>query len=301
LANLRDIKRRITSIQSTQKITSAMKMVAAAKLRRAQDAIESGRPYAQRMRETLEEVASGSPDAEHPLFDRRETKERRTLEIVGVTSDRGLAGAFNNQICKTVDALITKREPHYEQIRISCIGKKVADYYKRRRPSQIELVHPVRATVTYAEAQDVAKNLMERFLDDQVDEVVVVFNEFVSTMTQTPRIVQLLPFVAAEGADEAKPEDEGAGGDSDKVEYEIEPSPDALLASLVPRAVEVEVFRAMLENQAGEHAARMTAMESATKNTEELIEKLTLEYNRARQAAITRELVEIVTGAQALE
>jgi F-type H+-transporting ATPase subunit gamma len=297
LANLRDIKRRITSVQSTQKITSAMKMVAAAKLRRAQDAIESGRPYAQRMRETLEEVAAGSPDAEHRLFDRREDKQGRTLEIVAVTSDRGLAGAFNSQINKAVDALIAKREPHYEKIRISCVGKKAADYYKRRRPSQLELVHLVRATVTYDEAQGVAKNVMERFLDDQVDEVVLVYNEFKSTMTQTPRIVQLLPFQAAEGDsrdDEEKEEDH-------KVEHEIEPSPEALLATLVPRAVEVEVYRAMLENQAGEHAARMTAMESATKNTEELIEKLTLQYNRARQAAITRELVEIVTGAQALE
>lgn len=297
MANLRDIKRRITSVQSTQKITSAMKMVAAAKLRRAQDAIESGRPYAQRMRETLEEVAAGSPDAEHRLFDRREEKKNRTLEIVVVTSDRGLAGAFNSQINKAVDKLIAEREPDYEEIRISCVGKKAADYYRRRRPSQLELVHLVRATVTYDEAQGVAKSVMERFLDDRVDEVLLVYNEFKSTMTQTPRIVQLLPFQAAEveagGADDEEAEH--------KVEHEIEPSPEALLATLVPRAVEVEVYRAMLENQAGEHAARMTAMESATKNTEELIEKLTLQYNRARQAAITRELVEIVTGAQALE
>lgn len=297
MANLRDIKRRITSVQSTQKITSAMKMVAAAKLRRAQDAIESGRPYAQRMRETLEEVAAGSPDAEHRLFDRREEKKNRTLEIVAVTSDRGLAGAFNSQINKVVDALIAEREGDYEQIRISCVGKKAADYYRRRRPSQVELVHLVRATITYDEAQSVAKNVMERFLDDQVDEVLLVYNEFKSTMTQTPRVVQLLPFQAAES--EAGAEDEKQ--EEHKVEHEIEPSPEALLATLVPRAVEVEVYRAMLENQAGEHAARMTAMESATKNTEELIEKLTLQYNRARQAAITRELVEIVTGAQALE
>jgi len=294
LANLRDIKRRITSVRSTQKITSAMKMVAAAKLRRAQDAIESGRPYAQRMRETLEDVASGVPDAEHPLFDLREDKPERTLEIVAVTSDRGLAGAFNSQICKAVDALIEKRQSRYAQIRISCVGKKAADYYRRRRPSQLELVHLVRATVTYGEAQGIAKNLMERFTDGQVDDIVLVYNEFKSTMTQTPRIVPLLPFQAAEKDAAAEPDDQTA-------EYEIEPSPEALLATLVPRAVEVEVYRAMLENQAGEHAARMTAMESATKNTEELIEKLTLEYNRARQAAITRELVEIVTGAQALE
>lgn len=294
MANLRDIKRRITSVRSTQKITSAMKMVAAAKLRRAQDAIESGRPYAQRMRETLESVAAGIPDAEHPLLDVRAEKPERTLEIVAVTSDRGLAGAFNNQICKAVDALIEKRQSRYAQIRISCLGKKAADYYRRRRPSQVELVHLVRATVTYAEAQYVAKDLMQRFTDGRVDDVVLVYNEFKSTMTQTPRIVALLPFQADEKA-------EGAASAEFRVEHEIEPSAEVLLATLVPRAVEVEVYRAMLENQAGEHAARMTAMESATKNTEELIEKLTLEYNRARQAAITSELVEIVTGAQALE
>lgn len=290
-------------MKSTQKITSAMKMVAAAKLRRAQDAIESARPYAQRMRETLEEVAAGSPDAEHALLDTRAEKTERTLEVVAVTSDRGLAGAFNNQICKAVESLIKSREGDFENIRVSCIGKKAGDFFKRRRPSQLELVHEVGANVTYGEAQSVAKQIAERFVDGQVDEVVFVYNEFVSTMTQTPRTVQLLPFVASEASKaKAKAKSEAAGEDEDeKMEHEIEPSPEVLLSTLVPRAVEVEVYRAMLENQAGEHAARMTAMESATKNTEELIENLTLEYNRARQAAITRELVEIVTGAQALE
>ncbi len=296
MANLRDIKRRIVSVQSTQKITSAMKMVAAAKLRRAQDATESARPYAQRMRETLEEVAAGSPDAEHPLLDTREDKgANRVLMVIPVTSDRGLAGAFNSQICKATEALIAEREKRYADIRITCIGKKAGDFFRRRRPKQLDYVHEVGGNVTYLEAQSVAKRIIERFEDEQIDEGVFVHNEFISTMTQTPRIVQLLPFVSSVLDGEPAEEEE------DKIEHEIEPSPEALLSTLVPRAVEVEVFRAMLENQAGEHAARMTAMESATKNTEELIEKLTLEYNRARQAAITSELVEIVTGAQALE
>jgi len=297
LANLRDIKRRITSVQSTQKITSAMKMVSAAKLRRAHDAIERARPYAQRMRETLGEVAAGNPSAEHPLLDSREEKgANRVLLVIPVTSDRGLAGAFNNQICKVTDALITGREKRYADVRIMCLGKKAGDFFKRRRARQVDHVHELGGNVTYLEAQSVAKRIIERFEDDQIDEVVIVHNEFVSTMTQKPRVVQLLPFVS-DGPEAAEADSES----EDQIEHEIEPSPEALLATLVPRAVEVEVFRAMLENQAGEHAARMTAMESATKNTEELIEKLTLEYNRARQAAITSELVEIVTGAQALD
>ncbi len=299
MANLRDIKRRITSVQSTQKITSAMKMVSAAKLRRATDAIESARPYAQRMRETLEEVAAGNPSAEHALLDTREEKgANRVLLVIPVTSDRGLAGAFNSQICKATEALIEERQNRFAEVRIVCIGKKAGDFFKRRRTKQLDHVHEVGGNVTYLEAQSVAKLVVERFEDEQIDEVVIVHNEFVSTMTQTPRTVQLLPFVSS-----VLESSEGDGGDeeADKIEHEIEPSPEALLTTLVPRAVEVETFRAMLENQAGEHAARMTAMESATKNTEELIDKLTLEYNRARQAAITSELVEIVTGAQALD
>ncbi len=296
MPNLRDIKRRIVSVQSTQKITSAMKMVAAAKLRRAQDAIESARPYAQRMRETLEEVAAGSPEAEHVLLDTRDEKgANRVLLVIPVTSDRGLAGAFNSQICKVAEAVIADRASNYAEVRIMCLGKKAGEFFNRRRAKQVDFVHELGGNVTYLEAQSVAQRIIERFENEEIDEVLFVHNEFVSTMTQTPREVQLLPFVSAEV------EASGEEDEEETVEHEIEPSPEALLKTLVPRAVEVEVFRAMLENQAGEHAARMTAMESATKNTEELIDKLTLEYNRARQAAITSELVEIVTGAQALD
>ena len=259
MATLSDIKRRITSIRSTQKITSAMKMVSAAKLRRAQDAIESARPYAQRMRETLEEV--GSAEANHPLFEQRE--EKNHVEVVVITSDRGLAGA--------------------------------SDYFKGPKGIDVSSSRPVGPNVTYLEAKQVAAGLIARFESGEVDEVVVVHNEFLSMMTQPVKIVSLLPFVPPQ-------EKAGEGGEEeDRAPYEVEPNAERLLATLVPKAVEVELFRALLENQAGEHAARMTAMENATKNTEELIEKLTLEYNRARQAAITSELVEIITGAQAQE
>jgi len=288
VANLRDIKRRIVSVKNTQQITSAMKMVSAAKLRRAQGAIEAARPYAERMRATLEEVASGQVDAELPLLEVRE--DIQNLAVVVVTSDRGLAGAFNANVIKHADALMAGRS---EDISLYLVGRKAGDYYKRHRPKQVVEAAVTGTSITYDQAVDLARRLETSFVDGDVDEVVLIYSEFVSTMTQRPRNVTLLPFSAGD-------ENEGEEGE-ESLPHSIEPSPEKLLATLVPKAVEVEVFRALLENQAGEHAARMTAMESATKNTEELIEKLTLQYNRARQAAITKELVEIVTGAQALE
>jgi F-type H+-transporting ATPase subunit gamma len=288
VANLKEIKRRIISVQKMQKITSAMKMVAAAKLRRAQEAIEQARPYAERMRGTLEEVASGMANVEHPLFEVRD--EVRSIELIVITSDRGFAGAFNNRVIKLAEEIIVARG--IEKLSLNLVGKKVIDYYKRRRKSEIVESQVTGKTVSYAQAAEVAQGAARRFEAGEVDEVVLVYSEFRSVMNQTPRSVRLLPFSAPEKAEI---------DDEEALPYEIEPSPEELLAVLVPKAVEVEVFRALLENQSGEHAARMTAMEGATKNTEELIEKLSLQYNRARQAAITSELVEIVTGAQALE
>ena len=291
MATLSDIKRRIVSIQSTQKITSAMKMVSAAKLRRAQDAIEADRPYAQRMRETLEEVGGG--ETNHPLFEQREEKAR--IEILVITSDRGLAGAYNGQVIKATETLVAERRSEDTSVSLTIVGKKAADYFKGPRAVEVSSSRPVGPNVNYLEAKQVASGLISRFESGEVDEVVIVHNEFVSAMSQAVKIVPLLPFVPPAAEDDTDDSLEA------RAPYEIEPNAERLLASLVPKAVEVELFRALLENQAGEHAARMTAMENATKNTAELIEKLTLEYNRARQAAITSELVEIITGAQALE
>ena len=291
MATLKDIKRRITTVRSTQKITSAMKMVAAAKLRRAQEAIENARPYAERMRSTLEEVAGGMGTVEHPLFEARDSV--KSLELIIVTSDRGLAGAFNNAVIKFAEKILKEREAGLSKVSFTLLGKKVGDYYKRRRKSDILEAKPTGNAITYAQAAEVARGAARRFEAGEVDEVILIYSEFVTTMTQTPRGVQLLPVPV--------PAPEASEDDADASPYEIEPSAEKLLSVLVPKAVEVEVFRALLESQAGEHAARMAAMESATQNTEELIEKLTLQYNRARQAAITSELVEIVTGAQALE
>jgi len=292
VANLKDIKRRIGSVEKTQQITSAMRMVAAAKLRRAEAAIGAARPYAERMKRTLGEVAAAGGDAEHPLLAARE--QVRKLEVVIITSDRGLAGAFNASVIKRAEALIQEREAGVDEVSITTIGRKAGDHAKRRRPSQHrEGTETGSGWIEYDWAAAIAGQLADRYASGDVDEVVLVYNQFRSVMTQTPTVVQLLPFAPEESG--------GAEQAAETLPYSFEPTAEKLLATLVPRAIEVEIFRAVLENQAGEHAARMTAMESATRNTKDLIEALTLEYNRARQAAITRELVEIVSGAQALE
>jgi F-type H+-transporting ATPase subunit gamma len=285
MASLKDIKRRITTVRKTQQITRAMRMVAGAKLRRAQTAIEAGRPYAVAMRATLQEVARSQKDAEHPLL--RPHESVRAAEILVVTSDRGLCGAFNANVIKQAQAAVAARSGL--SLTLSTAGRKANEFF-RRRGATLGADYPQQGWVTYGQAVQIAKRVSQRYVAGEVDEVVLVYSEFASALRQIPREVRLLPFTPAgetEGAAEALP-------------FQIEPSPQKLLEVLVPKAVETEIFRALLENQAGEHAARMAAMESATRNTEELIESLTLKYNRARQAAITKELVEIVSGAEAL-
>ena len=287
MPSLKDIKRRITSVQKTQQITRAMRMVAGAKLRRAQEAIEAARPYAERMRATLAEVAAAQRDSDHPLLVAHEAV--RSVEILVVTSDRGLCGAFNANVLKQARRVAAARAKDGAGVTISTAGRKAREAFARTHGDRLGRHDPQAGWVHYGQAAEAASYLSQRYASGEVDEVVLVYSEFVSAMTQTPRAVTLLPFSA------------GAEGDSETPPpYEIEPDPAKLLAVLVPKAVEVEVFRALLENQSGEHAARMTAMESATRNTEEMISSLTLKFNRARQAAITKELVEIVSGAEAL-
>ena len=287
MPSLQDIRRRIGSVQKTQQITRAMRMVAGAKLRRAQDAILAARPYAEHMQATLAEIARAQPEVEHPLFEVRDPLRR--VEFVVVTSDRGLCGAFNSNVLKHAEPRVRQRADAGTPVTITTAGKKARDFFRRRRPDDLGADHPQQGWVQYGDAVAIASRLCARYTAGEVDEVVLIYSEFVTAMTQSPRQLGLLPFaaVAAEADDEALP-------------YQIEPDADALLRVIAPRAVEVEIFRALLENQAGEHAARMASMESATRNTEELISRLTLQFNRARQAAITRELVEIVSGAEAL-
>ncbi|MGH0029175.1 MAG: ATP synthase F1 subunit gamma [Myxococcota bacterium] len=289
MPDLKDIQRRIGTVQKTQQITRAMRMVAGAKLRRAQEAIERARPYAERMRATLAEVAASQKDAEHPLLAGRD--EVKAREIVVVTSDRGLCGGFNANVLKLAEAQIA--EGGTEGLTLTTAGKKARDFLRRRHADRLGGDYPQEGWVEYGQAADIAARVSQRYADGEVDEVLLVYSEFVTAVTQTPRAVRLLPFSAEDG-------DAGDAEAEDRLPYEIEPDAQKLLAVLVPKAIETEIYRALLENQAGEHAARMAAMESATRNTEELIESLTLQYNRARQAAITKELVEIVSGAEAL-
>jgi F-type H+-transporting ATPase subunit gamma len=286
LPSLKDIQRRIGSIKKTQQITRAMRMVAGAKLRRAQEASENARPYADRMRATVSEVARGLSEDAHPLFEIRRPVKK--VEVVVISSDRGLCGGFNANLNRFAASLIARRENEIGPVAITTAGRKGREFFTRRYPSQLADNYPQQGWVTYAQAAAIARSVSARFEAGDVDEVVVVYNEFVSAMTQIPKQVLLLPFSA------------DVDGVGDSLPHEIEPNPQSLLAALVPKAVEVEIYRALLENQTGEHAARMTAMESATRNTEELVDSLTLQFNRARQAAITKELVEIVSGAEAL-
>jgi F-type H+-transporting ATPase subunit gamma len=291
MPSLKDIRRRITSVKKTQQITRAMRMVAAAKLRRAQVAIEAARPYADRMSETLREVAASGAGAEQPLLQERERVRR--VDFVVITSDRGLCGAFNSNVLKRAIAELAAREPALERLTIVPIGRKSAETFRRRRPGQVARSFTGIARVDYAHAVEIAELLTQRFLSGESDEAVLVHSEFVTTMTQRPRVSRLLPMTP-------EPDAGRAAGEPEKLPYSIEPDAESLLRVLAPKALQVEIYRALLDNQAGEHAARMTAMESATRNTEEMISALTLQYNRARQAAITKELVEIVSGAEAL-
>jgi F-type H+-transporting ATPase subunit gamma len=289
MATLKDIQRRIRTVQKTQQITSAMRMVAAAKLRRAQDAIIAARPYARKMYATLGEIGRRQKDAEHPLLQAHE--QAKVAEVVIVTSDRGLCGGFNNNVIKRAEQAITALEADFGRVLVAPVGRRADDYFRRRRPDDISRSWSGHSNVEVSQAVEIAEHLGERFVAGEVDRVVLVYNEFVTAMTQTPQADELLPFGAEEEIAEA-----GAAS----VPFEIEPDAAALLQVLVPQALEFTIYRALLENQAGEHAARMAAMESATRNTEELIKSLTLQFNRARQAAITTELVEIVSGAEAL-
>jgi F-type H+-transporting ATPase subunit gamma len=291
MANQKEIKRRIRSVQKTQQITSAMRMVSAAKLRRAQDAILALRPYSQQIWATMYELGRRQPELTHPLL--RVHPDPKRLEVLVIASDRGLCGAFNANVLKAGQAALVERAPKFEQITVSTIGRKAAEFVRRRRP--LEKSWLVGQGMNLGLAREVGHYLAERYASGAVDEVVLVGNEFVSALTQRPLVVRLLPLVPEFSRVRSYAEDAG------HEPFEIEPDVNALLEVLVPQALEFTIYRALLESWAGEHAARMAAMESATRNTEELIRSLTLQFNRARQAAITKELMEIVSGAEALK
>ena len=291
MENQKEIKRRIRTVEKTQQITSAMRMVSAAKLRRAQDAILALRPYSEQIWATMYEVGRRQPELTHPLVQVRPDAKR--LEVLVIASDRGLCGAFNANVLKAGAALLAERAGQFDQVFVSTAGRKAAEFVRRRRP--LEKSWLIGQGVDFALARDISGYLVERFVSGAVDEVVLLVSEFVSALTQRPTVVRLLPLVPEFSRVRTYADDAG------REPFDIEPSPERVFEVLVPQALEFSVYRALLESQAGEHAARMTAMESATRNTEELIRTLTLQFNRARQAAITKELMEIVSGAEALK
>ena len=291
MASLIDIRRRLRSVQSTQQITRAMKMVAAAKLRRAQERVIGARPYAKEIADLLASVIRRLGVAKHPLLEARE--ERRVIVMV-VAGDRGLCGAFNTNVHRATAHLI-ESHPEWREIRILPAGKKAVEYWRRRKYPFTEKTYPgIFGDLRYAQAKEIAAFLSEEFLSDRVDAVYVVANVFRSILSQVVHTSKLLP-LAPEMVAPVSPEPTGAA-----VEPLYEPSLEEILAWLLPRYLEFTVYRALAESAAAEMGARMTAMDSASKNAGELIDSLTLTYNRARQARITKELIEIVSGAAAL-
>jgi F-type H+-transporting ATPase subunit gamma len=308
MANLKAIRKRIISVKNTQKITRAMKMVAAARLRRAQQAITELRPYALKTLEVLSSVAARAGDEEvHPLLARR---DRKKVLIVTLTSDRGLAGAFNANISKAAYRKWKELEAQGIEVSFAVIGRKARDYL-RRRGAKIEFEFTgVFENISVLKAGEIGRAIVAEYKTDGFDEVLVAYNEFKSAISQKITLEPLLPIVPSAGAaslgaaatrverqDAAQDEGEPTGT---TVDFIYEPDKQALLDRLLPMYVEIEIFRALLESIASEHGARMTAMRNASKNAGDLIDRLTLEMNRARQAEITQEILEVVAGADAL-
>lgn len=288
MATLRDIKRRINAVKNTKQITKAMKMVAAAKLRKAQSRMLEMRPYADKMSEVIASMSAAGGDV-HPLLTQR---PRQTVEIVVITSDRGLCGAFNTNILKEAGRFISGWKDNNFNVSVSVIGKKASDYFKRRDIQMRKQWLGLSGRLVYSDVREIAGDIIENFLNETIDEVFIVYNQFKTVISQEVISAQLLPLAAPESS--AEPEE------SSKV-FIYEPSQKEILNQILPKNIEVQIYRALLESQASEEAARMTAMENATKNADEMIERLTLQYNKARQATITKELMDIVGGVEALK
>jgi F-type H+-transporting ATPase subunit gamma len=292
MPNLLDIRRRIKSVKNTQQITKAMKMVSAAKLRRAQERVVAARPFANKMTEVLTDLAANmEDDFHHPLLDAR--GDQRYL-LVLITADKGLAGAFNANLIKAAQAFM--RENAGKQIELIAVGRKGRDFFRRRK---INIVNEFigltgKGRVEYAEAAEVAREVIRLFSEDAtIDKVFVIYNEFRSVLSQRVVVEQLLPVARIS-------ENEEPQATETRVDYTYEQPPAEIFSRLLPQLVETRIFRAMLESVASEQGARMTAMDSASKNAGELIDTLTLNMNRIRQAAITKEIIEVVSGAAAL-
>jgi F-type H+-transporting ATPase subunit gamma len=286
MIGLKALRRRITSIKSTQQITRAMKMVAAARLRRAHERIIEARPYADKMREVLQSLSLRTDPEAHPLLVRR---EMRRVELLAITTDRGLCGSFNQNVFRMVERFMRENRTAYAEISLTMVGRKGLDYFRRRNVPIIRDYAGRFRGIDYQAAATIGKDVVEDYTGEAIDGVFLVYNEFRSPLVQRVMIKTLLPIEPLEVESDYYP-----------VEYIYEPSADAILSELLPRYVEVQIYRALLESMAGEHGARMTAMGAATDNAQEMMEKLALVYNKARQSAITTEMMEIVGGVEAL-
>ena len=297
MANLLDLRRRIKSVKNTQQITKAMKMLAAVNLRRAQERVVNARPFARKMTEVMSDISAHTDENyHHPLLDAR--GDERYL-LVLITADKGLAGAFNANLIKAAQAFL--KEHTAQSVELFAVGRKGRDFFRRRN---IEIVQEYigltgKGRITYAEAVEVAADIMRRFTEDEaIDKVFVIYNEFRSVLSQRVVVEQLLPVARVE----AEPAETTTGAQAATfVEYVYEQSPAEIFGRLLPRLVETQIFRALLESIASEQGARMTAMDSASKNAGDLISSLTLNMNRIRQAAITKEIIEVVSGAAAAQ
>lgn len=288
MANLKTIKKRIASVKNTRQITKAMKMVSAAKLRRAQDAVVAARPYANKLQQVLGSLALREEAQAHPLL--MERGKGRAL-VVLLTSDRGLCGGYNGNVSKAAERFIRANEQGFENYDLMIIGKKGRDFLRSRAGMNIVKVYEnVTGKITYATAQLIGEEIVSQYTDETYDAVFLIFNAFQSAMTQIVTINQLLPVVPMTVEEETHVS-----------EYLYEPGRSEVLTAILPKNVEVQIFRGLLESSASEHGARMSAMDSASKNASEMIGKLTLMYNRARQAAITKELMEIISGAESIK
>ena len=288
MPNLIDLRRRIRSVKNTQQITSAMKMVSAAKLRRAQDRVIAARPYAALMSDMLGSILVQLPDDssvfEHELLRRREEKR---IAILLISADKGLCGAFNSNVSRFATHFLSENPD--KEITLQCVGRRGRDFFRRKRVSITrEWVNLFAKPIEFSQAKQIASDLMQSFREKETDVIYLLHNEFKSALAQTVVFRRLLPIQPAES------------DKSTAVDYIYEQPPEDLFETLLPRYVEINVYQAMLESAAAEHAARMTAMDAATRNAGEMIDKLTLHLNRVRQASITKELIEVVSGAEAL-
>ena len=299
MATLKDILRQIGAVKKTQKITKAMNMVAASKLRGAQEKMEAFRPYADKFAEVLGSLAErieADEEHAHPLLVPR--AEVKTIDLVLMTSDRGLCGSFNTNLIAKAEKFLKDKANQGIETRLICMGRKGRDYFRRRKQNIIDThIGVVGARFGFNVAINAGRAAIDSFLDGQTDEVHMLYSEFVSVARQTPTLKQLVPIAGVEKVEET----EAAAEVGYIAEHICEPSAEELMAEMLPKQVYVQVFRGLLETSTSEHAARMAAMDNATSNCKEMITSLTLVYNKARQAAITAELMDIVGGAEALK